>query len=125
VIDSTFSSKGDLDITETISNGTIVTWRPTDYQKASQQTVQVTNGVFKFKELIIPSLEEAKKVLNDLQYSIEAYGKVSVLDYYDLVGVKTKPFYANYGWSDINGTQIIEVDNGYLIKLPNAVPINK
>lgn len=60
--------------------------------------------------------------MNDI---ISQYGVVSVLDLYDLADVSTDNYAANkYGWTDISGCKAIRVRDGYILKLPRALPLN-
>ena len=55
---------------------------------------------------------------------IDVYGIVSVGDYYDLVGIQGDYTSENYGWTNIRNAQVVRVREGYMIKLPIALPIN-
>ena len=54
----------------------------------------------------------------------EAYQVVSVADFYDLVGVSGNYTDNKYGWTDIRNASVIRVRDGYMIKLPKALPLN-
>ena len=71
-----------------------------------------------------PAREQANNVLNELRRALAEYGCVSVLNYYDILGVSTEHTDANYGWYDLSGAEIVPVMEGYMIKLPKAFPID-
>ena len=57
---------------------------------------------------------------------IDRYGWATVLDLYesaDLGG--SAPYTANkYGWTSLRSADIIKVRDGYVIKLPKAMPLD-
>lgn len=56
---------------------------------------------------------------------IAQYGVVSIGDLYDLANVSMDNFAANkYGWTDIRGCKSVRVRDGYILKLPRALPLN-
>ena len=56
---------------------------------------------------------------------MDKYGFVSVGDFYDLADVPNNNYTVEkYGWKDIRGAQVIRARDGYVIKLPRAIPIN-
>ena len=56
---------------------------------------------------------------------MEEYGTVRVADLYDLVGVTGQYTDNNYGWTNIRNAEIVRVRDGYKIKMPRALPLNK
>lgn len=82
------------------------------------------SSIYDYDEVIFESRSEAEEVLKQLCFSIKKYGYVSILDYYDMVGVRTRSTDANYGWLSLNGYSIERVSGGYLLKLPAAMPID-
>ena len=55
---------------------------------------------------------------------IATYGLVSVADLYDLVGIAGSYTDNKYGWTDIRNASVVRVRDGYVIKLPRALPLN-
>ena len=56
---------------------------------------------------------------------IDQYGVASVGDLYDLANVSTTNYTVNkYGWTNIRSAQVIRSRDGYLLKMPKAMPIN-
>jgi hypothetical protein len=55
---------------------------------------------------------------------IETYGLVRVADLYDLVGITGNYTDNKYGWMNIRNADIVRVRDGYMIKLPRAMPID-
>ena len=74
-------------------------------------------------DIILETRGEAEEVLTRMDELIETYGVVSVADLYDLIG-KTCEYTDNkYGWTNIRNAEPIRVYNGYMLKLPKALPI--
>ena len=75
-------------------------------------------------DITLESRGEAEEVLSRMDELIETYGVVSVADLYDLIG-KTCQYTDNkYGWTNIRNAEPIRVRDGWLLKLPKALPIN-
>ena len=55
---------------------------------------------------------------------ISSYRVVSVADFYDLAGITPEYTDNKYGWTDIRSANIVRVRDGYMIKLPRAVPLD-
>ena len=52
------------------------------------------------------------------------YKVVSVADFYDLCGITGNYTDNKYGWEDIRSATISHTRDGYIIKLPRAVPLD-
>ena len=80
--------------------------------------------LFRSDDVILDNRGEAEEVLSRMDELIDTYGIVSVADFYDLVGITGKYTDNNYGWTDIHSAKVVSVRDGYLIKLPRALPVN-
>lgn len=67
---------------------------------------------------------EAFTVLEGLQELIDQYNIASVNDLYDLSRVTGDPTSANWGWTNIDGARVENVNGVYVLRLPKARPIN-
>ena len=55
---------------------------------------------------------------------IDHYGFVTVADMYEMANMSA-PFTANkYGWTSIRTAEPVRVRDGYILKLPKAMPID-
>lgn len=79
---------------------------------------------YSYDEVLIPSRGEAEEVLSRMDELIEAYERVSVADFYDLVGVTCDYTDNKYGWTNIRNAEVVRVRDGYKIKLPKALPLH-
>lgn len=83
-----------------------------------------TRAGYNYGEIILDNRMEAKEVLSKMDELISTYGLVSVADLYDLVGISGNYTDNKYGWTDIRSARILPVEDGYIIKLPKAMPLN-
>ena len=85
-----------------------------------------TRSVFDYDNVVIPTRQEAEEVIRQMDAVIETYGTVSVADLYDLCGVTDHNYMnAKYGWMDIRTAEAVRVANGYILKLPRALPLDR
>ena len=79
---------------------------------------------YSYDDIILSNRGEAEDVLSRMDELIEAYGLVRVADLYDLVGITGNYTDNKYGWTNIRNAEIIRVRDGYMIKMPRAIPID-
>lgn len=78
---------------------------------------------FDYEDIIFDNRGEADKVLYAMDEMMDQYGLVRVADMYDLAGLSS-PYTANdYGWTNIRNAEIKRVRDGYIIKMPRAIPM--
>lgn len=83
------------------------------------------SGGFDYDEVVFETRGDAENVLDAMNDIISQYGIVSVGDLYDLANISSDNFMANkYGWKDISGCKAVRVRDGYILKLPKAIPLN-
>jgi hypothetical protein len=75
-------------------------------------------------DIILDSRGEAEDVLSRMDELINVYGMVSVADLYDLVGITGNYTDNKYGWTNIRGVKVTPVREGYMLKMPKALPLN-
>ena len=81
-------------------------------------------SVYDYDDIILESRREAEDVLNRMDDLIDAYGMVSVADLYDLVGITGNYTDNKYGWTNLRNAEVRRTRDGYLIKLPKALPFD-
>lgn len=80
---------------------------------------------FDYDDIIFNSRGDAEAVLTAMEDIIDQFGVVSVGDLFDLADISTTNYTINkYGWSNLRSAQVIHVRDGYMIKLPRALPLN-
>ena len=92
-------------------------------QSPSYRTT-VTRSTYSYDDVVIPTRGDAEAVLSQMDEIVATYGFVRVADLYDLVGITGSYTDNNYGWTDIRSARIDRVRDGYIIKLPRALPID-
>ena len=95
------------------------------YDRRDRSSLDRPRGVMDFDDLILPTRYEAEEVLRSLDDLIETYRIVSVADMYEAAGIRDFEYTArNYGWKDIRRAEVVQVRNGYWLKMPNVSPID-
>ena len=92
------------------------------YRRDSAPT-RTTTG-YDYDDIILETRGEAEDVLERMEELIDMYQLVSVADFYDLVGVSGNYTDNKYGWTNVRNASVVRVRDGYMIKLPKALPLN-
>ena len=79
---------------------------------------------YDFDEYVLNNRGEAEEVLSQMDELIERYKTISVADYCELIGVRSRYTDNNYGWTNITSARVVPVRDGYVIKLPKAMPLD-
>jgi len=79
---------------------------------------------YNYDDIILDNRGEAEDVLSRMDELISTYGLVSVADLYDLVGITGNYTDNKYGWTNIRSASVIRVRDGYMLKLPKALPLD-
>lgn len=98
-------------------------YKDRDYARETSRS-NSRNG-FDYDDIIFENRGDAEMVLSTMEDMIDRYGFVSVADFYDLAEVTNPNYMANkYGWVDVRNASIVRNRNGYVIKLPRALPLD-
>ena len=81
-------------------------------------------GGYDYEDIVLNSRGEAEAVLDRMHELMHHYKVVSVADFYDLCGITGNYTDNKYGWEDIRSATISHTRDGYIIKLPRAVPLD-
>lgn len=82
------------------------------------------NG-YEYDDILFDNRGQAERALTALDEIMSVYGVVSVHDFYDVAGISTDNYTTEkYGWTDIRSASITRVRDGYMIRMPRALPIN-
>ena len=79
---------------------------------------------YDYDDIILDTRKEAEEVLDRMDDLIDSYGVVSVADLYDLVGISGNYTDNKYGWTNLRNADVQRVRDGYLLKLPKALPFD-
>lgn len=94
----------------------------TSSYRGSENT-QSRNG-FDYDDIIFSNRGDAEAAKQQLKDAIERYGIVTVADLYDMSGLTAPYTSQKYGWMSVSNAEVIRVRDGYMLKLPRAVPID-
>lgn len=116
---------GDTSRSKRSSNSPYVSYR--DYSGSrrddDRRNSSRTRSGYSYDDIILETRGEAEEVLSQMDALIETYNDVSVADLYDLVGKSCNYTDYKYGWTNLRNAEAVRVRDGYLLKLPRAVPI--
>lgn len=111
------------------SSGTKVSYRNYYDQKNNNnnnyrgsENTRSSNG-FDYEDIIFSNRGEAEMVKEQMQGAIGRYGFVTVSDLYDMADLPAPYTSQKYGWMDVSNAEIRRERDGYVLKLPRAVPI--
>lgn len=79
---------------------------------------------YSFDDITLETRGEAEEVISRMDELVATYGFVTVADLYDLVGVTCNYTDNKYGWTNVRNVEAIRVQDGYMLKLPKALPIS-
>ena len=94
------------------------------YSSGTVDRSRTTYSSYSFDDIVLSTRGEAQDVLMRMDELMDRYGLVRVADLYDLVGITGNYTDNKYGWTNIRNAEIIRVRDGYIIKMPRAVPID-
>lgn len=80
-------------------------------------------NVYSYDDILFETRADAERVLENMDEAMDKYGLVSVADMCDLAGVRCDYTDSNYGWTNIRSADIIRVRDGWIIKMPKAIPL--
>lgn len=84
-----------------------------------------SHGSFNYDDIVFRNRGEAEAAKLQLQDAISRYGFVTVADLYDVADLQAPSHTSqNYGWMNVDKTVIDRTRDGYVLKMPRAVPID-
>lgn len=90
--------------------------------RGSENTV--SRNAFDYDNIVFDNRGEAEAAKQQMMDLIGRYGIVTVGDLYEMAN-QTPPYTAQkYGWMDVSNAETQRVRDGYILKLPRAVPID-
>ena len=94
--------------------------RDRDYERGARTRARG----YDYDDIILDTRREAEEVLDRMDDLLDTYGVVSVADLYDLVGITGNYTDNKYGWTNLRNADVQRVRDGYLLKLPKALPFD-
>lgn len=80
---------------------------------------------YSYDNVILESRRDAEEVLDRMYEILESYQIVRVGDLMDLLGKSGLPTDNSYGWVSLHNAEIVRVRDGYWLKMPRAIPIER
>ena len=81
---------------------------------------------YSFEDIILDNRADAEEVLDRLDELLDQYSMVRVSDLYDLVGITGEYTDNKYGWTSLSTARVEPVrGGGYMLKMPNPMPIGR
>ena len=115
---------GESGRTKRSSDASRVSYRSYYDRKDESPSTTRTRSGYSYDDVVVETRGEAEAVRTRLEEIVDEYGRVSVADLYDLVGVTGNYTDNNYGWTNVRNVEIIRVyGGGYMLKMPKAIPI--
>ena len=92
--------------------------------RGSENTKQHTG--FDYEDIVFSNRGDAELVKQQMRDVIARYGVVTIADMYEMADPNlTAPYTSHkYGWMDVSSAEAVRVRDGYILKLPRAVPID-
>ena len=107
------------------TNASVVSYRNYyDSRREERYSSSRTRTGYSYDDVVLETRGEAEDVLSRMDELIDTYGVVSVADLYDLVGISCNYTDNKYGWTNLRNAEPVRVRDGYMLKLPKAMPID-
>lgn len=94
-------------------------------QSAPEVVSPQARATHNFNDVILEDRLSADRVLNGMFDLLNEYESVSVADFYSLLGVTAQYTDQAYGWTDLRGSDIRLVPQGYMLILPKPKPLGR
>ena len=100
-----------------------------DYSRRDDRGRPAGNSVraqtaYSYNDIAFNTRGEAEDVLTQMEATIDKYGFVTIADMYDLANLTSNYTDNKYGWMNVRNAEVVRARDGYVIKLPRAVPID-
>lgn len=76
-----------------------------------------------FQQIIIPSRAEADEIVRLMYDRLKRFNEVTVSYLYQLLDISSTYVDEDWGWTDLRGTDVHRVREGYLLDLPDPEPL--
>ena len=80
---------------------------------------------FDFDDIIFSSRADAEEVLSQMYDILDQYHSVRVTDFYELAGVTGDYTGNRYGWTDLRSASVDRDRDGYIVRLPRPIPLDR
>lgn len=95
-----------------------------DPREVEKSKMQTTRGAMSIDDIILATMVEANEVIARLQSLCIQYGRASVADLFDLVGVTGQYTDEKFGWTSMDGARPHRTRDGYRLDLPAPIQLS-
>ena len=78
-----------------------------------------------FNDIVIENRVDAEEVIRRLYDILETYEVATVADLYELVGITPNYTDQKWGWTELPGTGVTRIREGYLLEIPRPQPVKE
>lgn len=86
---------------------------------------RAASAYYEYDDILYDNRGDAETVLQEMDKQVADYGRVRVADYYEFSGITGTSTDNDYGWRDIRDARVVRTMDGYIIRLPRAVALNR
>lgn len=90
----------------------------------SSSTVTKPRATYDYQEIMVSSRSDGERVLDTLGGLIDEYGNATVADLYACCNMTPDHTAVKWGWRSLEGAETKPVGDGYLLRMPKAVPLS-
>lgn len=90
-------------------------------RRPAQQQVSYPD---EYQDIVFTNIEDAKAVLGKMMSYCVDYGSATLGDLYSFCNLDYNYTHQRYGWTDLQGTRIEPVNNGFIIGFPELIFFN-
>ena len=96
------------------------------FVKSNRTRTEESRGTDNYRNIIFEKKADANSVLDRLIELIDMFGVASVSDLYQAADISSDnyAFDPKYGWADLRGSRVVLCRDGYMLKLPKALPLD-
>lgn len=95
--------------------------RDRDYDRRYNDRPKISYG---YDDIMFENRGDAEAVMDRMDEVIDKYKMVSVADLYEFAGLRSNYTDQKYGWTNLGSAKIERTRDGYLLKLPKAMPFD-
>lgn len=95
--------------------------RPSGPERAMSRRARAQHD---FDDIVLVTRGEAENVIDQMYEVVSRYGVITVADLYELVGITGSHVDQKWGWENLRGSGVTRTRDGYLLDLPQPVPLD-
>lgn len=95
-----------------------------DNRSNTRPSDEPRRGRYDFRNITFTSKADADEVLKQMDAIMDEYKLVTVVDFYDLVGITGEYTDSKYGWTNLRNAGVVRGRDGYYLEMPKPLPID-